>query len=56
MPYAQAIGFLMQRAGYGEDCLQLLQPRLTEFKFYLTHGLTDSAYDERWRLFHPPGL
>ena len=55
-PYAQAIGFLMQRAGYREDCLALVRSRVTEFKFYLSHGLTDSAYDERWRLFHPPGL
>jgi predicted transcriptional regulator of viral defense system len=55
-PYAQAIGFLMQRAGYREECLEQIRSRVTEFKFYLTHGLKDSNYDEAWRLFHPPGL
>jgi hypothetical protein len=55
-PYPQAIGFLMQRAYYGEDSLALLRSRISEFKFYLTHGLKDPAYDKGWRLFHPPGF
>ncbi|HUN25869.1 MAG TPA: hypothetical protein VMU67_06125 [Steroidobacteraceae bacterium] len=55
-PYAQAIGFLMQRAGYRTEQLELLRPRITEFKFYVAHGLKDPVYDERWRLFYPSGL
>lgn len=55
-PYAQAIGFLMQRAGYRTEQLDLLRPRVTEFKFYVTHGIENPVYDEDWRLFYPSGL
>jgi len=52
-PYAQAIGFLMQRTGYSEDHLALLRPEVTEFQFYLEHGMKKSEYDDVWRLHYP---
>jgi hypothetical protein len=31
-----------------EDCLALVRSRVTEFEFYLSHGLTDSAATTSW--------
>lgn len=55
-PYAQAIGFLMQQAGFSESECSLLKPKISEFDFYLTHGLKKSEYDSSWRLFYPKGF
>jgi predicted transcriptional regulator of viral defense system len=55
-PYHQAIGFLMERAGYDEeDCARLRTPG-TQFDFYLVHGMKKKQYDEAWRLFYPEGF
>jgi predicted transcriptional regulator of viral defense system len=32
-PYAQAIGFLLQHAGYDDDCLKPFRARVGQFKF-----------------------
>jgi hypothetical protein len=55
-PYAQAIGFLMQLSGYAEYQINLLRPRVTEYNFYLAHGLKNSAYDATWKIFYPADL
>jgi len=55
-PYAQAIGFLAQRAGFPEADLRPLQNRTTSLKFYLVHGMKNPAYDETWRIYHPRDL
>jgi hypothetical protein len=55
-PYAQAIGFLAQRAGFPEADLRSLRNRTTSLKFYLVHGMKSPAYDETWRIYHPTGL
>jgi predicted transcriptional regulator of viral defense system len=55
-PYPQAIGFLMQRAGYSSEALESMKSRVSDFKFYLTHGQKDPEYDHEWRLFYPPDL
>ena len=55
-PYQQAIGFLMERAGYGESRYTLLQEMTSPFKFYLTHGLDNPSFNTRWQLFFPHGL
>ena len=55
-PYAQAIGFSAQRAGFATDDLKLLQNRITPLKFYLAHGMKNPTYDETWRIHRPIDL
>jgi predicted transcriptional regulator of viral defense system len=55
-PYHQAIGFLLERAGYDEKRCSLLRELGLNFDFYLTHGMKDPEYSSRWRLFFPSGL
>ncbi len=55
-PYHQAIGFLMERAGYPEEEWARLRALGTKFDFYLLHGLKKPRRDEKWRLLVPEGL
>lgn len=55
-PYAQAIGFLAQRASFPEADLRPLRNRTTPLKFYLVHGMKNPAYDETWLIYHPSDL
>ena len=56
-PYHQAIGFYLERAGgYTKSQLELLHQFPIQFEFYLTHGMRQTAYDEKWKLFFPKGF
>ena len=55
-PYHQAIGFLMQRAGYEAGRLAPLRRPEMNVDFYLMHGMRAKEYDRTWRLFFPKGL
>ena len=55
-PYHQAIGFIMERAGYDERQTERLRELGTEVDFYLGYGLKEPDYDPKWRLFFPKGL
>lgn len=55
-PYHQAIGFLLERAGCSPERCELLQKMGLEFDFYLTHGMKEPEYNERWQLYFPRGL
>lgn len=55
-PYHQAVGFLMERAGYPEVEWEKLRRLATRFDFYLLHGMRNAKRDEKWRLFFPEGL
>lgn len=55
-PYAQAIGFFGQRAGFPESDLRPLRDRITSLSFHLEHGVKNPAHDETWRIFHPTAL
>jgi predicted transcriptional regulator of viral defense system len=55
-PYHQAIGFLMERAGYGDRRSGMLSQFGLEHDFYLTHGMQQPEYSKEWRLFYPKGL
>jgi hypothetical protein len=53
-PYDQAVGFLMQAAGYEVSDKLMTRPR--EFDFYLAHGMIAPNYSKTWRLFYPADL
>jgi hypothetical protein len=55
-PYHQAIGFLMERAGYEERRYGLLRQPGLKYDFYLSHGMKDPEYSKPWRLFYPRGF
>jgi len=55
-PYHQAIGFYLERAGYGEKVLKLLEKIEIKNNFYLTYQIKNKDYSERWKLFFPKGL
>jgi len=55
-PYAQAIGFYGQRAGFPESDLRPLRDRITSLNFHLEHGVKNPAHDATWRIFHPTAL
>jgi len=52
-PYAQSIGFLLERAGRTATELTKLEDLRSNFDFFLDYGLKDPSYNEKWRLFHP---
>jgi hypothetical protein len=55
-PYHQAIGFYLERAGCAERFTERLRELGLKFRFYLTHGMQQTDYSERWMLFHPKGM
>ena len=55
-PYHQAVGFYMERAGYGEPLLKLLEAFPVEYDFYLQHGMRSPVLNKRWRLYVPKGF
>ncbi len=55
-PYHQAIGFYLDRAGCTDKQTGRLREMGTKFKFYLTHGMRRTEFNERWQLFHPKGM
>jgi hypothetical protein len=55
-PYAQSIGFLLQRAGRLEKELTPLKKLRSEFDFFLDYGMKEPSYDGKWRLYYPASL
>jgi hypothetical protein len=55
-PYHQAIGFYMERAGYGGHELKYIQKFPINFDFYLIHGMKSTQFDKKWRLYVPKGF
>lgn len=55
-PYHQAIGFLMERAGFDAQACDKLKRLGSNLDFYLIHGMKDLQYDATWRLHYPQGL
>jgi hypothetical protein len=54
-PYHQAIGFYMEKAGYGEDGVRLFKGEM-ENDFYISYNIKQKAYSEVWRLYYPKGF
>lgn len=56
-PYAQAIGFYLERAGYpSETTNRLREISPMEFDFYLTYAMAETDYSPEWRMYFPKGL
>ena len=55
-PYHQLIGFYLEKAGYEERVLNLLNKLEIKHNFYLTYQIPEKEYSERWRVFYPKGL
>jgi predicted transcriptional regulator of viral defense system len=55
-PYHQAIGFLMERAGFPAREWGKLLRLGTRYDFYLLHGMQNPGYDKKWRIFIPEDL
>ena len=55
-PYHQAVGYLLERAGFPEsDWGPFLELR-SRLNFYLAHGMKQTSLVEKWRLFVPEGF
>jgi predicted transcriptional regulator of viral defense system len=52
-PYHQAIGFLMERAGYPQSAYNELKAIGLRYNFYLAHQIEKAAYCEEWRIHYP---
>jgi predicted transcriptional regulator of viral defense system len=55
-PFHQAIGFLLERAGYPKKRVDRFRQMGIEHDFYLTHGLENPEYSPDWRLYYPRGV
>jgi predicted transcriptional regulator of viral defense system len=55
-PYHQLIGFYLEKAGYEEKVLNLLNKLEIKHNFYLTYQIPEKDYSERWHVFYPKGL
>ena len=55
-PYHQSVGFLMQAAGYGSNSLNKLAKHMSDYDFYLAHGMERPHYSRKWRLHYPHDL
>jgi hypothetical protein len=52
-PYHQVIGFYLERAGFKENAVKLMERFPIKYKFYLTYGMNNMSYSERWNLYYP---
>lgn len=52
-PYHQALGFYLEKAGYEERLLELVEKIEIKYDFYLTYAMKEYDYSDRWRLFFP---
>lgn len=56
-PYAQTIGFLLERAGMPGRAAAIREAYPPRQKFFIDHEAKSTwAFDERWMLYHPRGL
>jgi len=55
-PYHQSIGFLMEKAGYKKNRLNMMKDMGLDYDFYLAYGMKDPIYNKEWKLHIPRGL
>ncbi|HPM75673.1 MAG TPA: hypothetical protein PK961_01180 [bacterium] len=52
-PYHQAIGFYLERAGYGAAAVRAFRALEMKYDFYLDHNMRETSYNKPWRLYVP---
>ena len=55
-PYHQVLGFYLEKAGYKESQLRLLESMDIEYDFYLNYNMKNPSFLERWKLYYPQHL
>jgi hypothetical protein len=55
-PYHQAIGFLMDRAGFPKNDTNIFKTSGMRFDFYLEQKTAGQLYDSEWRIYYPSNL
>jgi predicted transcriptional regulator of viral defense system len=55
-PYHQVLGFYLEKAGYKESQLKLLESMNIEYNFYLNYNMEKPSFSERWKLYYPGHL
>lgn len=55
-PYQQVVGFYLEKAGYKESQLKLLESMDIEYNFYLNYNMKNPSFSERWKLYYPDHL
>lgn len=55
-PYHQAVGFYLEKAGYKEETLKLVENMGLKYNFYLTYGMKQKSFSERWKIHYPKGM
>jgi hypothetical protein len=55
-PYHQVLGFYLEKAGYKESHLKILDGMDLEYDFYLNYNMKNPSFSERWKLYYPEHL
>ena len=55
-PYHQAIGFVMQQAGFAKKAYGKMREPGLKHDFYVAHCMQQRSYSEEWRLYYPTSL
>jgi hypothetical protein len=55
-PYHQVLGFYLEKAGYKESQLKILDNMDIEYDFYLNYKMENPSFSERWKLYYPGHL
>jgi hypothetical protein len=55
-PYHQVLGFYLEKAGYKESQLKILENMDIEYDFYLNYNMKNPSFSERWKLYYPQHL
>lgn len=55
-PYHQLVGFYLEKAGYEEKVLNLLNKFEINHNFYAAYEMSQPDFSERWRVYYPKGL
>jgi hypothetical protein len=55
-PYHQAVGFYLDRVGFGQQELVGLKRLGLDFNFYLANRIKPTEFDSAWRVFFPAKL